>query len=210
MLPDGLSPRPYVPHLLCRSTCADARHALLQPYGFDFLFVLDNLERAGLLRRRDWMDATSPFNMLRKSLILINAEVDPVEPDDISYVSSGYAPMSVRLLQTAMKGWTGKEEILRELSKRVVDISQQNPPQDYTSAISKGAGVSLGLLAESKQGDNGRKPTIMVVYVGGVTYMEIAALRFLSKRPSFPYHIIVFATKIINGVSLLHNLGSYK
>ena len=186
------------------------RRDIIQTYGFEFLFVLNNLERAGLLRRRDWMDSTNPFNMLRKSLILINAEVDPVEPDDISYVSSGYAPMSVRLVQTAMKGWTGKEEILRELPARVVDISQQNPPQDYASAIKKGAGISLGLLAESKQGDNGRKPTMVIVYVGGVTYMEIAALRFLSKRASFPYHIIVVTTKIINGVSLLHTLGSYK
>jgi vacuolar protein sorting-associated protein 33A len=186
------------------------RRDIIQTYGFEFLFVLNNLERAGLLRRRDWMDSTNPFNMLRKSLILINAEVDPVEPDDISYVSSGYAPMSVRLVQTAMKGWTGKEEILRELPARVVDISQQNPPQDYASAIKKGAGISLGLLAESKQGDNRRKPTMVVVYVGGVTYMEIAALRFLSKRASFPYHIIVVTTKIINGVSLLHSLGSYK
>ena len=185
------------------------RRDLVQTYGLDFLFVLNNLERAGLLRRRDWMESTSSFAALRKSLILINAEVDPVEPDDISYVSSGYAPLSVRLVQTAIKGWGGKEDILRELPGRLVDVEQHSPPQDYATAKKGRTGVSLGALAEKIRGDNnGRKPTMLVVYVGGVTYMEIAALRFLSKRASFPFHIIVVATKIVNGGSMLHNLST--
>jgi len=187
------------------------RRDVVQAYGLDFLFVLNNLEKAGLLRRRDWMDSASPFSTLRKSLILINAEVDPVEPDDISYVSSGYAPLSVRLVQTAMKGWIGKEDLLRELPGRLVDVMQQYPPIDFAASMRQNGGIMthLGAFAEKKKGDNnGRKPTLLVVYVGGLTYMEIAALRFLSKRASFPYHIIAVATKIVNGGSLLHCLGS--
>jgi hypothetical protein len=112
--------------LLClQSLCAGGikssrydslRRDVVQIYGYDFLFVLNNLEKAGLLRRREGIwDSVSPFNNLRKSLILINAEVDTVEPDDISYVSSGYAPLTVRMLQTSIKGWAGREDILREI-----------------------------------------------------------------------------------------------
>ncbi|KAI2495188.1 hypothetical protein MHU86_19327 [Fragilaria crotonensis] len=170
------------------------------------MFVLNNLEKAGLVRRRDWMDSAAVFSNIRKTMILINAEVDPVEPDDVSYVSSGYAPLSVRLLQTAVKGWKGKDEFLKDLPGRLVDIMQQSPPLDFASSLQTKPTQSLGAFAETKAGD--RKPTLVVVYVGGVTYMEIAALRFLSKRGSFPYHIVIVTTKVINGTTLLESLTS--
>jgi len=170
--------------------------------------VLRNLEKIGLLRRREtiWMDAASPFNTLRKSLILINAEVNTVEPDDVSYASSGYAPLSVRLVQSAVQGWKNKDEALKELPGRLVDVTQYDPPEDLATAVKRTPGSSLGGLAADISGSNARKPTLIVMFVGGVTYMEIAALRFLSKRPSFPYHIICVTTKVINGSTLLRSL----
>jgi hypothetical protein len=63
-------------------------------------------------------------------------------------------------------------------------------------------GESLGQYTNKQH-----KPTLIVVYLGGITYMEIAALRFLSKRPTFPYHIIMVTTKVINGTALLRSLG---
>jgi hypothetical protein len=216
--------------LLClQSLCAGGikssrydslRRDVVQIYGYEYLFVLNNLEKAGLLRRREglWIDTVSPFNNLRKSLILINAEVDTVEPDDVSYVSSGYAPLTVRLVQTTMKGWAGREEILREIPGRLVDVTQQNPPEDLATALKRSKGPSLGSLAESSNaaagvaaGDGGsnsnKKPVLMIMYVGGVTYMELAALRFLSKRPSFPYHIVCCTTKVMNGSRFLQTLS---
>ena len=166
--------------------------------------MLNSLEKAGLLRRREtlWMDSASSFNTLRKAMILINAEVDTVNPDDVSYVSSGYAPLTVRLVQLAIQGWAGKDETLRELPGRLVDIEQKHPPEDLASALN-GPRPSQSLGAIAKEG---KRATLMVVFVGGVTYMEIAALRFLSKRPTFPYHIICVTTKIINGNKLLQSL----
>jgi len=188
------------------------RRDIVQTYGFPYLFFLNHLEKAGLLSRREglWMDTASPFNNLRKSLLLINAEVDTVEPDDVSYVSSGYAPITVRLLQTAMKGWTGREEILREGPGRLVDVTQHNPPEDLAAALKRPVGSSLGQLAiETAAATNtgSKKPVLLVFYVGGVTYMELASLRFLSKRPKFPYNIIVATTKVVNGGTLLHSLA---
>lgn len=54
---------------------------------------------------------------------------------------------------------------------------------------------------------NGKK--VMLVYVvGGLTYLEIAAFRTLSKHPKFPYHIIMATTKLITANSLLTSLVS--
>jgi hypothetical protein len=183
------------------------RRDIVQTYGYEYLFVLENLELAGLLSRREglWMDTASPFNNLRKSVHLINAEVDTVDPDDISYVSSGYAPLSVRILQTAVKGWNTRSEILRELPGRLIDVIQQNPPEELSAALKR---PMKKLGADTDQDTQGKKkPTLMVMYVGGVTYMEIAALRFLSKRPGFPFHIIICTSKIINGDKLLKSLA---
>jgi vacuolar protein sorting-associated protein 33A len=180
------------------------RRDVVQTYGYEYMFVLNNLEKAGLVRRRDWMDSAAACSNIRKAMILINAEVDPVDPDDISYVSSGYAPLSVRLLQTAIKGWNGKDEFLKDLPGRLVDVVQESPPQEFKAALTNKPTQSLGDLAKSKSGT--KKPTIIMVYVGGVTYMEIAALRFLSKRASFPYHIVIVTTKVVNGTTLLESL----
>ena len=45
-----------------------------------------------------------PYNSLRKSLRLITDEIEEVEdPTDISYVYSGFAPMSIRLVQCVVQ-----------------------------------------------------------------------------------------------------------
>lgn len=152
--------------------------------------------------------ANSSFALLRKSLILIHAEVDTVEPDDVAYVSSGYAPLTVRLIQSAVQGWTkSKAEILKELPGRLIDIQTMWPPQDLATTLQQQTpptSESLGDYAQKLSKTNSRyKPTLIVVFCGGITYMEIAALRFLSKRPTFPYNLIMVTTKIVNGSSLL-------
>ena len=48
---------------------------------------------------------------------------------------------------------------------------------------------------------------LIVYFVGGVTFMEIAALRLLSKRESFPYSILICTTKVVSGKSLLQSLS---
>jgi len=190
------------------------KREVVQTYGYEYLFVLQNLEKVGLLRKRESMwDSASPFATLRKQLALIQADVDPLDPDDVSYVSSGYAPISARLIQTAMKGWTGKEDVLRELPGRGIDIIQRSPPEDFASAIKRNLGPNLGNWAlqagsgsGSGSGDVDQKPVLLVYFVGGLTYAEIASIRFMSRRKSFPYKIICCTTKIINGTSFLQSL----
>jgi vacuolar protein sorting-associated protein 33A len=244
----------YTPYNLFRLLCLQSlccggiksskydtiKRDIVQAYGYESMFLLTNLEKSGLLRRRDglWgtiqidtssMSSSSYNNVLRKSLILINAEVDTTEPDDISYVSSGYAPISIRIVQTAtIKGWIGRQDILRELPGKHYDIMQVVPPQDLTTLMNnKKIQIRKGSLASHvEKTTNGgttattiesspitttanittKKPILILFFIGGVTYMEIAALRFLSKRTTFPYHIVCITTKVINGFTMLQSL----
>ena len=192
---------------------------VVQTYGYEFVFLLQNLETIGLLRKKDTLwdtSSSSAYGTLRKQLKLIQPDVDPNDPDDVSYVSSGYAPISSRIIQTAVEGWTGKEDVLKELPGRVIDVEQKYPPEEYGAALKRSIGSPLGtwvkqLMKLRKQAiefehTQKKKPVLLVYFVGGVTYAEIAAIRFLSKRSGFPFTIVCCTTKIINGTSLLQSL----
>ena len=46
----------------------------------------------------------------------------------------------------------------------------------------------------------------MVVFLGGVTHAEVAALRFLQSQPSFGTDLLIATTDLINGTTLLQSL----
>jgi vacuolar protein sorting-associated protein 33A len=240
------SPLRFLRLLCLQSLCAggikssryDAlRRDVVQTFGYEYVFVVMNAGVASLSGQ-----SSSAFASLRKQLLLINSEVDTVEPDDVSFVSSGYAPLSVRLIQTAVRGWTAvrREEILKELlpggGARMLDLLQTSPPCDFITALQQPGTTNLtnsGLpLATSTTTTNQRpaaaatvndgrsaspataastasrkKPVLIVFYLGGVTYMEITALRFLSRRQTFPFHILIMTTEILNGSRLLQSLS---
>jgi len=182
------------------------RQLIVQGYGYEYALKLHYLEQLGWIRRRDTFFEAATFGTLRKSLILIHPEVNTLEPDDVSYVSSGYAPLSVRLVQAAMQGWTkSRADVWKDLPGRCVDVEPTWPPQElsYLLQMQSKPKPSLGEIAKSAFAQTNRKPVLMVFFVGGISYMEIAALRFLSKRQSFPYRIIMITTKIVNGNTML-------
>lgn len=73
---------------------------------------------------------------------------------------------------------------------------QQQPPSPSPSATIATGGKIL---------PNGRK-VMLAYFVGGVSFMEIAALRQLSRQPDFPFQIVVCTTKLINGNTLVQSL----
>lgn len=158
------------------------RRELVQTYGIEILLALNNLEKAGFLRRRDtlWND-TSGFALARKSFRLINEDVDPRNPRDIAYVSQshapGYAPLSVRIVESALKpkGWQSMQETMRQLPGPSAEISQVPPPADDAHAAGAASKMDTFGAVERK--------VLLVYYLGGVTYMEIAALRHISRQP---------------------------
>mmetsp|Transcript_15301 Transcript_15301/g.18619 ORF Transcript_15301/g.18619 Transcript_15301/m.18619 type:complete len:768 (-) Transcript_15301:112-2415(-) len=184
------------------------RREIVQTYGYEFVFVLQNLEKVGLIRKKESLwDTASPFTSLRKHLKLIQADVDPLNPDDVSYVSSGFAPISARIIQTSLRGWGGKEEALKDIPGRLIDILQKSTPEEFKTALKNKVGSTLGSWAKQVGEGKKKKPVMLIYFIGGITYAEIAAFRFMSKRTSFPFTIVCCTTKIINGSSFLQSLS---
>jgi vacuolar protein sorting-associated protein 33A len=45
----------------------------------------------------------------------------------------------------------------------------------------------------------------VVMFIGGVTFAEVAALRFLASRPDSEFDFVVATTKLINGNTLIES-----
>jgi hypothetical protein len=133
------------------------------------------------------------YTYLRKQLRLIVDEVNEHDPNDIAYVYSGYAPLSVRLVQCVLQkqyllsmtkgsgasgaaglaaggaqGWRGFDDAVKHARGQTFDEVQK--------------GEDKAVKARALLSGSGEKKTVFVVFVGGVTFTEIAALRFLAKQ----------------------------
>lgn len=178
------------------------RRELVQTYGFEMMLALNSLEKAGMLKRRDtlWTES-SGFGLARKALRLVNEDVDPRNPRDCAYVSQshapGYAPLSAKIVETAIKarGWSNVQEALRQLPGPAGEVSQPSSSNQEDGGIATHKGVDSFGCEERK--------TMVVYFIGGVTYMEIAALRHISRQSDCPYDIIIATTKILNGDLLI-------
>ncbi|CAG8819650.1 23535_t:CDS:2, partial [Cetraspora pellucida] len=147
---------------------------ILQTYGFEHLQTLLNLERLNMFFKQS--SSRNPYASIRKTLRLIVDEVEEHNPQDIAYVYSGYAPLSVRLIQCATtksgtsstgNGWKGYEEVLRMLPGKTFDEVQRQE---------EGA-------IRPKRMVQGQHPRVtLVFFLGGCTYTEISAIRFLAQQ----------------------------
>ena len=132
--------------------------------------TFDSLERAGLLLTKA-STGRSSYSSLRKILRLIVDEVDEQKPDDIAYVYSGYAPLSIRLVQCIVQkhviiaaqandagqtripnplaalpnamGWRGFEEPLRLVKGRTFDEIQKQEDKAIRAKRTTGNDVWL-------------------------------------------------------------------
>ena len=80
------------------------RKDIINIYGFQELFFLNNLEKLKILK---YYESSNIFYYdLNKKLKLINDSVDLNNPNDTSYSFSGYCPIFIRLIEKAFsKGW---------------------------------------------------------------------------------------------------------
>nr|XP_033811751.1 vacuolar protein sorting-associated protein 33A isoform X1 [Geotrypetes seraphini] len=169
------------------------KREILQTYGYEYLLTLNNLEKAGLLKHQG--NSRNNYPTIRKTLRLWVDEVNEQNPNDISYVYSGYAPLSVRLAQLlARPGWRSIEEVLKLLPGPHFEERQPLPVKQP---------LPVGLLKKRQQGEN---KVTLVFFLGGVTYAEIAALRFLSQMEDGGTEYIIATTKLINGTSWIKSL----
>ncbi|KAL7986643.1 hypothetical protein Chor_012926 [Crotalus horridus] len=159
------------------------KREILQTYGYEHILTLNNLEKAGLLKPQ--LGSRNNYPTIRKTLRLWMDD----NPNDISYVYSGYAPLSVRLAQLlARPGWRSIEEVLKLLPGPHFEERQQLP---------------TGLQKKRQHGEN---RVTLVFFLGGVTYAEIAAFRFLSQMEDGGTEYVIATTKLINGTSWVKSL----
>uniref|UniRef100_A0A7N6FEB6 Vacuolar protein sorting-associated protein 33B n=1 Tax=Anabas testudineus TaxID=64144 RepID=A0A7N6FEB6_ANATE len=126
----------------------------------------------------------SNFRALSRKLNLVpksDEEYDLRVPRDMAYIFSGaYVPLSCKLIEQVLErdGWTGLEEVTRLLNAHefAADLAAKNDAQR----------------------------TILVMFLGGCTYSEISALRFLGRERGFKF--IVVTTAITNSSRLIEAL----
>ncbi|XP_048421780.1 vacuolar protein-sorting-associated protein 33 homolog isoform X2 [Pyrus x bretschneideri] len=150
------------------------RRELLHSYGFEHMVTLNNLEKAGLLKKQEMK---SNWLTVKRALQLVVEDTDTASPNDISYVFSGYAPLSIRLIQHAVRsGWRPIEEILRLLPGPHSEIKRGRFSGSPSLDTLQGHSANVDKVSD------GRRSLVLVVFVGGVTFAEISALRCLSAQ----------------------------
>ncbi|XP_062845979.1 vacuolar protein sorting-associated protein 33B [Trichomycterus rosablanca] len=189
----------------------------LQSYGTEHLLTFANLKQMGLLVEQQpgetltameskvgklvndktagkLTDAFSSlakksnFRALSKRLMLIPKtaeEYDLRVPKDMAYIFSGaYIPLSCKLIEQVLErnGWTGLEEVTRMLNGQEFAVT----------------GGTEGRLKTDPQ------RIILVMFLGGCTFSEISALRFLGREKGLKF--IVVTTAITNSARLLEAL----
>ncbi len=243
-------PLPTILRLLCLESCISGglrprdletfKRQILHAYGNQHLLTLDALEKTELLQPRSSANALLPipgtgntgpqasntpatktnYNYLRKVLRLIMDEVNEQDPNDIAYVYSGYAPLSVRVIQCILQksylqslnrspfpltptstGWQGFEDVLKSAKGPTFTITQKPTDDRVVKARDSLRGTGAGA------GGTGGWKTIYVMFLGGITFTEIAALRFVGRQlEGEKKRLMICTTGIVSGNKVMEGL----
>ena len=150
--------------------------------GFENIILWNNLEKLKILKKSE--KSNFNFEKLTKYLKLIVENINLLEEDDASYVYSGYCPITIRLLEKGIKFGFSK-------LKNLIDML---PGESYF-------GKSDQEILNIKE-----KKFILLVYIGGITYGEIAAIRYLNENMEF-YKFIILTTGIISTKKFFQSLS---
>ncbi|KAG7196607.1 hypothetical protein KM043_013095 [Ampulex compressa] len=170
------------------------KREIIQTYGYQHLPTILNLEKSGLLKHQQ---SGRPYTVLRKALRLTVEDESEITPKDISYVHSIYAPLSIRLAEHLVQppGWQGLNDVMGLLPGPTIS----NVPDSNTSVARRNSITS--------EDSNSEPPKlVMVFFIGGCTFAEISALRFLSQQEDLNVEFVVGTTKLINGNTFLTSL----
>lgn len=177
------------------------RKMILHVYGHRHLLSLINLEKSGLLTSQDSRSSgnSSNYAVLRRRLNLTQDDVNEQNPTDITYVHSVYAPLSVRLVQNCSNpGWRN----IRDLLDLIPGPSFEEIQRSHTSNIRND---DREINPSTNDSELGTKKTL-VLFVGGCTYAEISALRFISQQEDSNTEYLIATTSLINGNNFISGL----
>ena len=125
---------------------------------------------------------------------LINLENDNKNIKDCSYVTGGFCPLSLKIVEKAVEGqWSTINDVLKKLPGATFfpkDESEiKNPIKE--------------------------KNIIFLIFIGGITYTEIEGIRFLNRKFNEEYkqgkrkkvQFIILTTGILNSEKIFSSLN---
>lgn len=137
---------------------------------------------------------------LKQTLKLTVEETNEVNPNDISYVHTFYAPLTIRIVERAIKpnGWQSLNDILSTIPGPTFE-DYQTTVQTSLSTVRRGS-----FSSEISQSDTPK--VVLVFFLGGCTFAEISALRFLARQEDNNVEFVIATTKLVNKNTFLDNL----
>ena len=176
------------------------KREMLNIFGFQKIFLFRDLEVLGWLKEKQSslknLKNITDFNysQIFEKFKLYNEEYNPEVISDCSYVLNGYSPLSLKIIEKAVYGKWGT---IIDLLKRIPGTTSY--PEDE-SVISNPVND---------------KNIMLIVFVGGVTYTEIEAIRVLNRKfneeslkgKRKKTQFIILTTSILNSKKILNNLG---
>ncbi|XP_039714122.1 vacuolar protein sorting-associated protein 33B isoform X3 [Pteropus medius] len=120
----------------------------------------------------------------------VDGEYDLKVPRDMAYVFSGaYVPLSCRIIEQVLerRSWQGLDDVLRLL---------------HCSEL-----AFTGVTKEDKASSESLR-LVLVAFLGGCTFSEISALRFLGREKG--YRFIFLTTAITNSARLMEAMSEVK
>lgn len=100
------------------------KRELIRAYGFGYFGLQNNIEKAGLM----FPQGQKIFNTISQKFNLIVDNLNEENPNDISYVFSGYAPLSVRFCQYLTKpSWKVYGDLFGLLPGQFLEENQRLP-----------------------------------------------------------------------------------
>ena len=154
----------------------------LNVYGYKDIFLWHNLEKIEILKTQD---SNYFYSAANTDLNLIYEEIDVNNPNDRSYAYSGYCPICIRLIEKAYKeGWGSIKETLKKIP------GETDFPVDENEMIN----------------ETNEKKFFLAIFIGGITYGELGAIRYLNKVNKNK-KIIVLTTSMINTKKLFNSLS---
>lgn len=100
------------------------KRELIRAYGFKYFSLLNNMEKSNLL----FAQGQKVFDSLSKKMNLLVDNVNEDNPNDISYVFSGYAPLSVRFCQYLTRpNWKSFGDLFGLLPGQFLEETQYLP-----------------------------------------------------------------------------------
>ena len=154
----------------------------LNTYGYKNIFLWKNLEKMGVLKTQD---NNFFFTTTSTDLNLFYSDIDVINPNDSSYVYGGYCPIIIRLIEKAFSpGWGAIKESITKIP------GETNFPLDESEVMNESNDIKY----------------FLVVFIGGITYGELAAIRYLNKAYKNK-KFVVLTTSMINSQNIFDSLS---